>query len=258
MNGTFKASPIESSRFGLNIVRGRFEQADGIPAMTALREELEALQADLAILRIPSGSMDFLRAQADQSLHVLHADTLVYYTRDLADYSFSATLPNGIQLGAAREEDGNSIATLARRSFRTYTSHYHANPRLAPELILEGYAEWACAHIKSINAGRRIDVARAGDRILGFLSSQESEGDGAFEILLNAVDPDFSRQGIYAALLAFVMQAYRDSGFTRVRISTQVWNYPVQRIWTRHGLMLEQAYDTLHLSLRESPHGDRE
>lgn len=255
MKGFFSPSVIESNRFGLNIVRARLEQADVIPTMAVLKEELEASQADLAILRIPAGSMDFARMQTDKGLRIVHADTLVYYARDLADYSLPVTLPEGIQPGSARMEDGDAIATLARRSFRNYSSHYLANPRLDPDLIAEGYAEWACAHIGSHHAGHRIDVARAGERILGFLSSHADEQNGSFEILLNAVDPDYARQGIYSSLLGFVMRAYRDAGFTRAIISTQVWNYPVQRIWARHGLMIERAYDTYHLNLAHAANG---
>ena len=219
--------------------------------------ELEALRADLAILRIPAGNVDFLRAQSDQAISILHADTLVYYARSLADFSTTTDLPEGIKLEAANLADQASITMLARRGFHNYVSHYHANPRLNPNLIVEGYAEWACAHIGSSPVEGRIDVARAGNRIVGFLSSQGSAQDGSFEVLLNAIDPDYARQGIYSALFGFVMQAYRDAGFSHVSISTQVWNYAVQRVWAKHGLMIDRAYDTFHLSLHNNSSGDR-
>ncbi len=245
----FHISDVESARFGLTVVRARLDDNDAPPAAT-LSEELRTLAADVAILRVPAGHAAITRALASEGLAVQHADTLVYYARDLSTYSRPAGTPAGVDFGEARSDEAGQIAALAQRSFGDYRSHYHANPRFDPALIAEGYAQWACAHLGEAAPGRHTHVARLGSQVIAFLTSAESADDRSFEILLNAVSPDHARMGVYSALFGHVLQHFGDQGLAKVRISTQVWNYAVQRVWSRHGLAIERAYDTFHINLR--------
>lgn len=244
----FSLSDIESARFGLTVARARLEETSTATA-TTLHEELRALRADVGVLRVPAGSTAIAHALAREGLSIMHADTLVYYSRDLSTYAAPTGAPAGVAYGEASVEETGAIATLARRSFGDYRSHYHANPRFDPVLVSEGYAQWACAHLEEAASGRHTHVARVGSKVIAFLTSTESDTDSSFEILLNAVCPDHARMGVYSALFGAVLEHFRDRGLAKVRISTQIWNYAVQRVWARHGLAIERAYDTFHINL---------
>ncbi|MFC3813471.1 GNAT family N-acetyltransferase [Lysobacter sp. GCM10012299] len=244
----FTPSDIESARFGLTVARARLDESSFATAAT-LHEELRGLRADVGILRVPAGSTAIVHALAREGLPIVHADTLVYYTRDLSSYTPPAAAPAGVEFGEARSDEIDAIAALARRSFGDYRSHYHANPRFDPVLVSEGYAQWACAHLEVAADGRHTHVARIDSKVIAFLTSTESDTDSSVEILLNAVCPAHARMGVYSALFGSVLEHFRDRGLATVRISTQIWNYAVQRVWARHGLAIERAYDTFHINL---------
>lgn len=254
--GYFVLSDIESNRFGLRVARARVDDPGAACDIQMLAQELETLGADVAILRMPAGDMAFSRALADAPLRVIHADTLVYQGRLLADYVRPDRAAEEIDFGPAYRDEAEAISALAARSFGGYTSHYHANPLFEPALINEGYAQWARSHLDADSPDRHTHVARADGRVVAFLTTTVGPADRrSFEIVLNAVDPEYARKGIYSSLFGYVLEHFRDAGFAHVSISTQIWNYAVQRVWARHGLKIERAYDTFHINLAARRHG---
>jgi len=245
-----KISTADSARFGLVIARGRSEHGEPLPSPLTLKQAIQALSADVAIIRLPAGSAATMQGLAELGFVPFHADTLVYYEKELG--TAARPVPEGIRIDKATPDDSAAVAAIARNAFGDYASHYHANPLLDRRRVLEGYAEWATKYLEGVDCVTW--VARSDGNAVAFLSSTCNTEDATCEVVLNAVAPTHEKRGIYTQLLRHATFALQAQGFKRLLISTQVWNYGVQRIWAREGLGLVRAYDTYHVnSLLSAP-----
>jgi ribosomal protein S18 acetylase RimI-like enzyme len=235
------ASSPDSRRFGIQVERGAIDVA---APMSDVVEAVTASNADLIILRISAGRTDIPTALQRMGEFVLHADTLVYYGIDLPAASGAAST----RIRMANMDDRGAIEEIAKASFRTYRAHYAANPLIPANLGHQGYVQWAQSRLDITDDTSATWVALDGDTIAGFATCDRT--DGIADIILNAVHPDFERRGHYGTLLSHLLHHHGERGDRRLVISTQVWNYTVQRQWARAGLLLETAYDTYHLDRR--------
>jgi GNAT superfamily N-acetyltransferase len=237
----------ESRRFNLRIVRGRLDEI--LPPPGALEKEVATLQPDLVILRLRAGVMAPIHELIGDGFVPIHADTLVYHVRQLNEAIADNGRNAALVVEPANPADRARIAEIARNAFSSYRSHYHANPRLDPGMIGEGYAEWAVLFIDTQAADHETWVVRMNGEVVGFVTCALSRPGTSVEVVLNAVDPKHAGRGIYGHLLNRILLAYKERGFTTVRISTQVWNYIVQRAWAHAGFVISQAYDTYHINI---------
>lgn len=235
-------APLDSRRFGIQVLRGTVD-ADVAPAEVI--DELEHSAADLLILRVPAGATA-LPTQLQVQGHVaIHADTLVYYTMDLSPATAPAT---ELQVEQAEDRHRDAIAAIAEQGFSGYRAHYAANPLLPKDLVLTGYVEWALSRLRADTGRSATWVVSDEGTVAGFATCDVS-GDSV-EIILNAVHPDFERRGLYGMLLRQIQHHYAHQGIKQLLISTQIWNFTVQRQWARNGLRLSKAYDTYHIDRR--------
>ncbi|TAL72573.1 MAG: GNAT family N-acetyltransferase [Rhodanobacter sp.] len=237
-------SALDSARFGIKVVRGC------VPAGTAEQEvidEVEASDAELIILRTAAGDSGAIVQLQRGGWPVIHADTLVYYGIDLTTLA-RRPLPPGVRLATTVDRD--AIREIAERSFTGYRSHYAANPLLPADKVVAGYVEWANSRLAPENSGGCTWVVTAEDRVAGFATCDLRPDRGAIEIVLNAVHPRFSRRGLYGRLLEAILQHYAAHSYLELGVSTQLWNYTVQRQWARAGLSLKRAFATYHLDRR--------
>jgi ribosomal protein S18 acetylase RimI-like enzyme len=254
-------STEDSDRFGIRIFRGTIN--DHIENPSRLVDDIIRSEADLVVFRVPAGDVTLPVALANHGVSPIHADTLVYYERDakLPATQLSSNLP--LEFHLANEADRSSLSNLATLAFGSYRSHYHANPELDPATIAAGYGEWAASCIAGslseqqnpLGNHRETWTVRFERKIIAFATCVLNNQEKSAEILLNAVDPHYSGQGVYSSLLRRVVDVYHQRDMTCIRISTQVWNYTVQRTWVRQGFLLTRAYDTYHLHLRLGIHG---
>lgn len=235
------ASPFDSKRFGINVIRGTIE---GHLEQGQAVSEIDQAPAELVIFRVPAGETLVPSSLARMGHTIIHADTLVYYGMDLEKMT---SLESPANVRQATAEDGEAISLIARNSFAGYRSHYSANPLLSPQLVHAGYVEWALSRL-DIQQLASTWVAEFDSEVAGFATC-DVQSDRV-EIVLNAVHPNFERRGLYAALLRKIIRHYADRSVRRLIISTQIWNYTVQRQWTKAGLQLFKAYDTYHLDRR--------
>src|SRR3546814_5792516 len=56
--------------------------------------------------------------------------------------------------------------------------------------------------------------------------------------------PEHAGGGLYGDLIRYTQARFRALGYRRMKVSTQVWNLAVQKVWSREGFSLVQAYDT--------------
>ena len=185
-------------------------------------------------------------------VHVLEADgyrlmdTIVYYGGLLRPTAMDDRPdPEGVTFRLARSADAPEVAAIARRAFKGYMGHYHADSRLDRSAADAAYVEWAEASVARPRPGDWAVVASRGETLLAFLTMCSHASD-SYEIVLNAVDPAFQSNGIYRALLRAARKITDAPDGARLSISTQINNYAVQRVWSRVGLVHERSLYTFH------------
>jgi GNAT superfamily N-acetyltransferase len=236
----------DSRRFKLHIARGRIDEV--MPQSGALQAEIATLQADVAIIRLPAGRLEPILDLIAGGYVPIHADTLVYHSRKLAEPIADKLASKELSVEIASNADRARIGEIAVRSFSSYRSHYHANPLFDRERISEGYAEWAVSFLNAQSPDRETWTARMTGEIAGFATCALRAADNSVEVILNAVAPNYARRGVYGYLLNHILTSYRERGFAAVHISTQVWNYIVQKAWAHAGFVISHAYDTYHVN----------
>ncbi|HEY8683171.1 MAG TPA: GNAT family N-acetyltransferase [Rhodanobacter sp.] len=236
-------APLESARFGFRTLRGTIE---GDLDCAALAQELADGQADLAIVRLPAKRSYQIHGLHRFGLYPIHADTLVYYHCNLDTHEPHPLRNPQLQIVEANRGDAEGISTLIRSSFDDYTNHYHANPLLSEASILAGYEEWALGHLAGEN--QIAWVTKVDGRIAGLACSAFDEAHGICDGVLHGVHPDFGQIGIYTDLIRHTQRYFKARGFQTLRISTQVSNLPVQRVWVREGFYFAKVFDTYHIN----------
>jgi len=235
-------SALDSARFGIKVERAL------VPADADVEDAIAQINrsnAELIILRVPAGATEIPTGLSMLGETVIHSDTLVYHYLDLP-------APSGASASHVRQADPrdlDAIRDIAAAAFRTYRAHYAANPLLPADQVLAGYIEWAQSRADPSNPQSTtwLVMDKAGTPA-GFATC-DIEGN-AVEIVLNAVHPAMERKGHYGTLLRHIIKHYSAQGLARLVISTQIWNYTVQRQWSRAGLLLFKAYDTFHVDRR--------
>lgn len=248
-------SEADSRRFGLKVVRCRLETPLADPDRA--RAELRASGADLLVLRVPSGDVCTPRELARAGAELIYADSLVYYATSLPA-SAPVVGHERFSVRLATAQDAACIERLSTEAFAGYRSHYAANPRLGQRGdVSAGYAEWAVGHLMSADADKPVWVAEEDGSLIAYATVQLSHPLGSAEVVLNAVRPDQQGRGVYTFLLAAILDAVHGMGLNSVRISTQLANLRVQRVWCRLGFCIEAAYDTYHLNIAPPGPGSR-
>lgn len=237
-------SGADSARFGYRIYRGKFDNVEPRSLLKAIISDA----VDIAIVRVPAGSGKDLLALSRFGMHPIHADTLVYYEADLDQLTPQPLRNQELQFSIATTDDTTDLARLVSSTFEGYVSHYHANPHLDAEDILEGYAEWAAGFIDSPQSGRSTWIAKRHGKIVAFACCAHNDSLGTCEGVLYGVHPDHSGGGLYGDLIRHTQASYKSQGFKRMQVSTQIWNLAVQKVWSREGFLLKEAFDTYHVN----------
>ena len=235
-------SALESNRFGLRIYRGSLEAIDVPEILSFLFSE----EVDIAILRIPSVNIGVLSKLNEAGIPYLVADTLVYYSCDLLCHEPKKIINHDLVFTETKNEHINKLDNLVKKIFIGYQNHYNANPFLNKKDILEGYQEWVRNYITDIHDGRISWIIKKNESPVGFIAC--SFANEKCEIVLNGVHPNASGQGIYSDLIRFTQKYFREKGFRTMKVSTQVHNYAVQKVWVREGFFVEKSYNTVHLN----------
>jgi GNAT superfamily N-acetyltransferase len=240
-------SPEDCNRFNLRIVRGRIDEDMPLPG--ALWTDITDLAADIAIIRLPAGNTEPLSDLIERGLTPIHADTLVYHSRDISAPVLPHDTNSALSVELATPADKPRLETIARQAFSSYRSHYHANKCFDRAKVTEGYAEWAASFVSKPSTAHETWIVRDSGTAIAFATCALDKKGSSVEIVLNAVARPHSGRGVYGYLLNEILLAYKLRGFTLVCISTQIWNYTVQRVWTRAGFLITHAYDTYHINI---------
>ena len=239
-----QASELDSKRFSIKVERLSITNEDQIPDGEII-ELCRAMSGDLLILRAPSSRIalgsQLLKAER---LDAFQADTLVYFAKMLEDARLPFGESPGVLIRKSIPSDKEDVGSVARVAFENYPNHYLANQRLEPSAIAHGYGEWAERCVD--DPITMVLVAIVDDSICGFIATKVDNQSA--EVVLNAVHPRFEGRGIYQNLLQHTCRLVLEAGGHSISISTQILNQRVINIWIRSGFVLQETFNTFHLS----------
>jgi len=240
--GLLKFSDLESARFDMRIVRGRVDNI--VPR--ELATEILTSNCDVAIVRIPSQYSSSVSALQRWALPVLHGDTLVYYKCDLYHYEVPPPRNTDIEFTQANGADLEELRAIVDLTFRDYVSHYHANPLFPRDKILAGYQQWAESY--ATNPECTLWIARRSGRLAAFAACRNDAANSEAEGILYGVNPQDAGGGLYGDLIRHTQSDAKNRGIRIMKVSTQVGNFAVQKVWAREGFHLFEALDTFHIN----------
>lgn len=235
-----RLSGIDEERFGFRIAKAANIRLGDIPTMLQFcrREYVELL-----IARCSVEELDAVHAMGRVGFDMM--DTLVYFVFYLDGAVTSASNAPLLPIRAALPDEEHLIIDLAYRCFHDYMGHYHSDPRLNRRDCDLAYADWAKRLYQERSAVSDVLVATHEDTPVGFLTLRlNTPAEG--EIVLNAVDPSTRNRGVYTSLVQAGIRWCSDMGASRLLVSTQITNIPVQRIWSRLGFVPHSASYTFH------------
>jgi hypothetical protein len=240
MASTIFKSEKESDRFQMNIVRASMDELD----VDALAKSIDAFQADLTILRIPCENVSQIAMLQSLPYAFFQTDTLVYYYVDFDVYTPKALKNADLSFVEAIPADKEILAHLVDEIFPGYTNHYNSNPHINKQHILEGYKEWVLDFVGAEN--KFVFLVKKNDAVVGFATCTK-DGDEA-EGVLYGVLPNAAGGGVYSDIIRFTQQYMKDLGVNTMKVSTQVQNYAVQKVWSREGFYMKKSFATLHIN----------
>jgi GNAT superfamily N-acetyltransferase len=234
-------SALESQRFGLNIFRGAVDEIRPYELLKTIVDH----QVDVLIFRIPSTLQHTLHRLSAVPYPYLVTDTLVYYDCDLQKAPAQPLRNTELTARLATSADRALLETLIDEIFQDYSTHYYSNPLFDKQKILDGYKEWTLSYL-SETEGKICFLFYRGEQPVAFatcgITAEYGEG------VLYGVHPSAQGGGVYGDLIRYTKQHMQDLGLRKMLVSTQVQNFAVQKVWTREGFFLTQAYCTVHIN----------
>lgn len=234
-------SAVDSDRFGVRIARAVIITS---PDLSAALDFCRAQAVQMLITRCPVAAIGTVQAMEGAGFRLM--DTLLYFQRDLARDPLPTDAANAVTLRAANADDADTLASIARRAFAGYLSHYHADMRLDRAACDAAYTDWARNSVLKSGVADRVLLAEDAAGIpLGFLTLRRlnsAETDGP----LFAVTPEAQGQGVGRALMLAGLRWSQEQGAARMIMSTQVTNTQSPRVWMRLGFVPHSAEYTFH------------
>ena len=233
-------SEKESERFKMNILRVSMDSLNLKELNTAIVEQ----NIDITILRIPSENLDQISKLETLGYHYFQTDTLVYYYVNFDNYVPNELKNKDLTFPIATSKNKEELSKLVDLIFPGYTNHYNSNPFIEKENILEGYKEWVLDFIE--NENKRVFLVNKNDKTIGFATCSIENGEA--EGVLYGVLPEAAGGGVYSDIIRFTQNYMKNLGLKTMKVSTQVQNYAVQKVWSREGFFMMKSYATIHIN----------
>lgn len=201
-------------------------------------------QVDLLIARIKTDEIYCVQNMERAGFFL--ADTLVYFANRCMEYT-DVLLPKGVSWRVATSDDARLLEKMAAKSFKDYKSHYHADLSLNRHDCDLVYSSWAANCCLMPNVADVVFLLSLADGIIGFIAVKITDPNvKTAEIVLNGVDPDFQRHGLYFSLMSLVKNWAVENGIQKMVISTQITNVSAQKVWCRQGFEPSHSFYTFH------------
>lgn len=237
---TYFKSELESNRFNMNIVRGKSENID----IRSLQNQILSNNADIVFLRIPSTNVGQIQNLSKLGYEYFQTDTLVYYFVDFEKYKPNSLKNVDLEFRKAILKDKKLLEEMVCEIFSDYTNHYYSNQYIDKKDILKGYTEWVINFID--DDSKEVFLVFKDDKAIAFATC--SEENGIAEGVLYGVMPNSSGGGVYSDIIRFTQNYYIEKGISKMKVSTQVQNYAVQKVWGREGFYMNESYATIHIN----------
>jgi len=238
-------SESESRRFNFRISRAKPFSPDAISAFLA---ECRDVSAEVVILRGEYSEVSEIFPILQKNCEVYWADTLLEFQKSLNKASCADHLNSGTEIRAARELDRAMLPDLIRRCYKGYRNHYHANPRLNHDLILDGLIEFSMGFLDQRD--KLILIASAAGHACGYLCVDLNKGLGSNPIGGSALDmPALRRHKILCDLTHEGDLWLLKNGATRFHAFTRIDKIYIQKLLIRNMHCLPAgSLATLHLN----------
>ena len=233
-------SELESNRFNMKIARATMGDID----LRSINSFIVKNNIDVTVVRIPCEKLDQVNRLEKMGYPFFQADTLVYYSTNFEKYSPKETRNKDIQFHRAVAGDSTRISNLIDVIFPGYTNHYNSNPFIDKKNIMEGYKEWVINFIDAEN--KIVFIITRNGKDIGFASC--SVENGVAEGVLYGVIPEAAGGGVYSDIIRYTQGYMIDKGISSMKVSTQVQNYAVQKVWAREGFFLAESFATIHVN----------
>lgn len=235
----------ESKRFGFTIVN--FKCGARLRDIQVLSDAIAASDFDLAVVRYPSGKIEFAEIIEPNKYRVVLTDPTVYWKNKKSLVHESTD--DQFQLSEVTSTDISSVEHVVDSAFNDYQSHWQFNPRTKDIEMSEAYSEWVVNSIEnpSIHVFLMSDTGAAGP--IG-IAMVQIEGN-VLEIMLAGIVKERQGQALYGRLLTHLTNFGSARGVDQVVISTQASNINVQKAWITQGWVPSMTIHTLHLEKYE-------
>jgi acyl dehydratase len=236
----------ESSRFKMNIYRGSFEYLNK-ENVKYIKKEILTQDIDTVILRIPTEELCNISVIESMGFPYIIADTLVYYDVDFNKYDIKEIKNKDLEFIQVDDNNKSDLNLLVENIFLGYSNHYNSNPYFNKTDIVEGYKEWAIGLIDEEN-GKLGWLVKKNNNTVGFATCTFNKDENISEGILYGVDSYAAGGGVYSDIIRFTQEYFKKIGITKMKVSTQIQNYAVQKVWSREGFALKKSYNTIHIN----------
>jgi len=234
-------STSESNRFNMNIYRGILDEID----IRNIKKEILGKEIDILIFRIKSEKVNQVSRLNKLGFPFIQTDTLVYYQMNLENYQIKEYRNQDLEFEVLTTKELSTLNSLVEEIFVGYTNHYDSNPYLDKKDITDGYKEWVSSFLDTDEDKTCYLVKKSGVNA-GFATVTNKDGVG--EGILYGVVPSFSGMGIYSDIIRFTQNELKAKGCKEMKVSTQIQNYAVQKVWGKEGFYLKESFATIHVN----------
>ena len=234
-------SASESNRFNMNIYRGILDEID----IRNIKKEILGKEIDILIFRIKSEKVNQVSRLNKLGFPFIQTDTLVYYQMNLENYQIKEYRNQDLEFEVLTTKELSTLNSLVEEIFVGYTNHYDSNPYLDKKDITDGYKEWVSSFLDTDEDKTCYLVKKSGVNA-GFATVTNKDGVG--EGILYGVVPSFSGMGIYSDIIRFTQNELKAKGCKEMKVSTQIQNYAVQKVWGKEGFYLKESFATIHVN----------
>lgn len=235
----YSLSTIDQKRFGIVTAKATLNNTDNIQDLI---EKSIHDQVKFLIIRTPTTALNIVQQLEQEGAFLV--DTLIYYIKNKLELT-ECKLPTGYTTRLANLDDTVSLEQLALETFKGYSGHYHADPKLNKRDCDLVYSSWAANSCLDKNAADSVILIEKNNVITAFATikiNSQDEIDG----ILFGVSPEHRNKNLHMSLMKLSQNWGVNNGYQRMITSTQITNITVQKNWCRTGFEPYQSYYTLH------------
>lgn len=242
----YRSSQVETARFGLAVGRLLVPFTCELSDQSIFRLTVNN-PYELLIVRYPSSRAELTSQLLAELTHrAINAGPLVYYSWNIS--SLEAKVRVEPLHGFEQLYEECFISDLITRTFESYSNHYYANPKLREFDLATAYEEWARNMMSDDRSRTFVVKSKADNRYVGFAIAHVDLESQTAEIMLNGIEPESQRRGLYSALLQNAAnQLSRSDGIRTLYISSQLTNKAVISAWQTVGMQYQFTVETFHV-----------